>query len=675
MDSPETNLPTTGDLEKNKIAVETADPAENAGSEHDSTTNVMCTEEPKPENEPVATNHRETIPAETPEGEQEGKEVKASNDLNPLTENLKKTNEQPAKAQETTEASEPTKESILHKLKHLSANDQEISKHELDNLKQAFYKIHNTELEADKKVFIENGGTEETFIPANDPVEVEFKQIMTDLKAKRYQMIAELERQKEENLTIKLQIIDKLKELVESPEDTNKSYNEFKRLQQQWSDIKLVPQAKANEIWKSYQHYVEKFYDILKLNNEFRDYDFKKNLEIKLHLCEAAEKLEEENDVVSAFHQLQKLHQEFRETGPVAKELRDSIWSRFKTASTAVNKRHQQHFESVKEAEQHNLDQKTVICEIVEAIDYEQLKTFATWESQTQEIIALQAKWKTIGFAPQKMNVKIFERFRKACDEFFRRKGEFFRALKDSMNDNLEKKKQLCEQAEALKDSTDWKETAEILARLQKEWKTIGPVQKKHSDAVWQRFIGACDYFFEQKNKVVSNQRSIEAENLKKKKSIIEQLVAIDDTMEADEAEQLVRELMKEWGTIGHVPFKEKDKIYKQYHTAIDALMERLNLSGSKKKLNNFRSSISAIDIEKEGPQVLYKEREKLNRIRENLKNELLTYENNIGFLSASSQVGNSLVTEITKKVDKLKEDLEVIEQKIKMIDDSIREA
>lgn len=576
-------------------------------------------------------------------------------------------------AEDADETVDPktSKESILSRLKELAQHAEAASRQELDNLKQTFYKLHNTELEADKKQFIESGGTEEEFMPKTDPLESEFKSVMGNIKAKRSQLTADQEKQKEENLIIKLSIIDKLRELVETPEDTNKSYNEFKRLQQQWNDIRLVPQAKANELWKSYQHYVEKFYDILKLNNEFRDYDFKKNLEIKLKLCESAEKLTEETDVISAFYQLQKLHQEFRDTGPVTKELRDEVWNRFKAASTIVNRQHQHHFEELKELEQHNLDQKTVICEIVESIDYNNLKTFSAWEEQTQEIIALQAKWKTIGFAPQKMNVKIFERFRKACDEFFKKKGEFFKSLKEGMNENLEKKKALCEKAEALKDSTDWRETAEVLSKLQKEWKTIGPVQKKYSDAIWQRFIGACDYFFEQKNKATSSQRSVEIDNMKKKKSIIEQLVAIDNTMDNEEAEQLVHELMKEWGTIGHVPFKEKDKVYKQYHNAIDQLFERFNISISKKKLNNFKSSIN--DIEKDDPQALYRERERLLRTHENMKNELLTYENNIGFLSASSKKGNNLMTEINRKVEKLKGDLELVEQKIKVIDKSIK--
>ena len=564
-----------------------------------------------------------------------------------------------------------TKEEILAKLKEVVADVENVAKPEIDGLKQSFYKLHNAEQDAARKLFIENGGAAENFVPQTDCVEEEFKNIMSVIKEKRSALTAELEKQKEMNLQVKLSIIEELKELVESPDDANKSYTEFKKLQQQWNEVKLVPQAKVNELWKNYQLYVEKFYDLLKLNNEFREYDFKKNLEIKTHLCEAAEKLADEADVVSAFHQLQKLHQEFRDTGPVAKELRDEIWARFKAASTTVNRRHQQHFEALKEVEQHNLDQKTVICEIIEAIDYKELTNFASWESKTQEVIALQNKWKTIGFAPQKMNVKIFERFRKACDEFFRKKGEFFKTLKEGMNENLEKKRALCEKAEALKDSTDWKATADELTKLQKEWKTIGPVAKKYSDAVWKRFISACDYFFEQKNKATSSQRSVEQENLEKKKAIIEKLNAIDDQMDTEEATQLVRDLMKEWNGIGHVPFKEKDRIYKQYHSQVDKLFEHFNISVSNKKLSNFKSTISS--IQEGSPQALYREREKLVRAFDNMKNELQTYENNLGFLTTSSKKGNSLLTEINRKVEKLKADIELVKEKIKVVDENIK--
>ena len=535
-------------------------------------------------------SHDTNQPLKQGELEEEKKAVEVS-------EEITKTPAEETIAEKSTESGSRlnTKEEVLSRLKEVAQDAENASKQELDGLKQTFYKIHNAELEAAKKLFVENGGAEDEFIAQPNGVEEEFKSLMAAIKEKRSALAAEIEKQKEENLQVKLSIIEELKELVESPDDANKSYNEFKKLQQQWNEVKLVPQAKVNELWKNYQLYVEKFYDILKLNNEFREYDFKKNLEIKTHLCEAAEKLADEQDVVSAFHQLQKLHQEFRDTGPVAKELRDEIWNRFKAASTAVNRRHQQHFEALKESEQHNLDQKTVICEIVEAIEFDQLKTFAAWETKTQEVIALQNKWKTIGFAPQKMNVKIFERFRKACDEFFKKKGEFFKSLKEGMNANLEKKK-----------------------------------------------------------------------------AIIAQLTSIDETTDADEASKEVRELMKEWNNIGHVPFKEKDKLYKQYHGLIDQLFDRFNISASNKKLSNFKSSIG--NIQSGGSQSLYREREKLVRTYENMKNELQTYENNLGFLTTSSKKGNSLLTEINRKVEKLKADLELVLQKIKVIDESIKE-
>ena len=563
-----------------------------------------------------------------------------------------------------------TKEEILAKLKEIADNVEGTSKTEIDGLKQAFYRLHNSEQEAARKQFVENGGSVEDFVPTPDPAEEDFKKIMSVIKEKRSELAAEQEKQKEMNLQVKLSIIEELKDLVESPDDPNKNYAEFKKLQQQWNEITLVPPAKVNELWKNYQLYVEKFYDLLKLNNEFREYDFKKNLEIKQRLCEAAEKLADEPDVVSAFHQWQKLNEEFRDTGPVAKEQRDEIWARFRAASTVVHKRHQQHFEALKERERNNLDQKTVICEIVEAIDCNELTTPSLWEEKAQEVIALQAKWKTIGYAPQKMNVQIYERFHKACDDFFHKRSEFFKSLKENMNANLEKKRALCEKAEALKDSTDWKATADELTKLQKEWKTIGPVNKRHSNEVWKRFITACDYFFEQRNKAQSSQRSQELENLEKKKAIIEQLNAIDEKADTEQASQQVRDLMKDWNSIGHVPIKEKDKIYKRYHAIVDKLFSRFNISASNRKLSNFKSSISAMP---EGSNSqLFRERDKLVRTYENMKSELQTYENNLGFLNASSKKGNSLLNELNRKVEKLKADIELVKEKIKVLDESI---
>ena len=573
--------------------------------------------------------------------------------------------EQPAETEQKL-----TKGEILARLKEIATHVETAPKAGIDSLKQAFYKLHNAEQEAARKLFIENGGSAEDFIPAPDAAEEEFKNVMSVIKEKRSELAAEQEKQREMNLQVKLSIIEELKDLVESPDDPNKNYTEFKKLQQQWNEVTLVPPAKVNELWKNYQLYVEKFYDLLKLNNEFREYDFKKNLEIKQRLCEAAEKLADEPDVVSAFHQWQKLNEEFRDTGPVAKEQRDQIRERFKAATTAIHRRHQQHFEALKEKERNNLDQKTVICEIVEAIDCNELATPSQWEEKAQEVIALQAKWKTIGYAPQKMNVQIYERFHKACDDFFHKRGEFFKSMKENMSANLEKKRALCEQAEALKDSTDWKATADALAKLQKEWKTIGPVNKRHSNEVWKRFITACDYFFEQRNKAQSSKRSQEQENLERKRAIIDQLGAIGEDTDSEEAAQQVRDLMKQWNGIGHVPIKEKDKIYKRYRNIVDQLFDRFNISASNRKLSSFKASIGAMP-EGSNPQLL-REREKLVRAYENLRSELQTYENNLGFLNASSKKGNSLLSELNRKVDKLKADIQLIKEKIKVLDDSI---
>jgi len=565
-----------------------------------------------------------------------------------------------------------TKTEILAKMKKIAEDVTKASKAEIDTLKQNFYRLHNSEVEAAKRAFLEGGGNVEDFVPTPDPEEAAFKEVLGVVKEQRNKLNAEEEKEREKNYQVKLAIIEELKELIESPEDPNKNYNEFKKLQQQWHEVTLIPLNKANELWKSYQLYVEKFYDVLKLNNEFREYDFKKNLEIKTRLCEAAEKLADEEDVVAAFHHLQKLHQEYRDTGPVAKELRDEIWARFKAASTLLNKKHQQYFEKQKEAEQENLDKKTVICEIVEGIDYGKLNGFQAWDKKTQEVIALQNKWKTIGYAPQKLNVKVFERFRNACDEFFKKKSEYFKAAKARMNENLEKKRALVEKVESLKDSKEWKETAEELVKIQKEWKSIGPVAKRYSDSLWKRFIAACDYFFEQKGAATSSQRSVENENLKRKKAIIEELKELLNKEESEENNEHIHKLMAEWNEVGHVPFKEKDKIYEQYRTLVDKLYKSFNLSMVSKKASKFRAAVSK--MQETGAQAVYREREKLVRNYENLLNELHTYENNLGFLNATSKSGNSLLTELSKKMDKLKAEIEVAKEKIRHIDEGIQQ-
>lgn len=560
-----------------------------------------------------------------------------------------------------------SKKEVIERLAVLAEDPEAAEKQDIESLKQSFYKLRKQEVEKEKNEFLQNGGEEADFKPSVDEDEPEFKRIMGIIKEKKNEIAAELEKVKQENLEKKQNIIERIKELAES-EDVNKVYNEFKQLREEWNEIKSVPQNMANELWKNYQLYVEKFYDMLKINNEFRIYDFKKNLEKKTTLCEAAEKLADEPDVISAFYQLQNLHQEYRETGPVAPELRDEIWNRFKAASTVINKRHQQHFEELREKEQANLDAKTVICEIVESINEAEIKTFAEWDSKTNEIIALQAKWKTIGFAPQKMNNKIFERFRAACDEFFKKKGEFYKQIKEDMSANLEKKLALCEKAEQLKDSTEWKETAEKLVELQKEWKKVGPVAKKQSETVWRRFIDACDYFFQQKNKVMSSQRSEEVANLETKQTIIAELEAISDETPVEEAIAKVKELQQKWNETGHVPFKEKDKLYKSFHKLIDKWYDNMRKDISNRKLTSFRSNISAGG---EKSNNLYRERERLERAYQNMCNELKTYENNLNFLNISSK-GNSLLSELNRKVEKLKADIELTLNKIKAVNEEI---
>lgn len=559
-----------------------------------------------------------------------------------------------------------SKHEVLERVKELAHSDETPAKDEIDHLKTAFYKLLFAEREADQKTFIENGGDPEAYVMKTDDSEEQFKAEMGLIKEKRAKAFQQQEEEKKANLQRKQQIIEKIKMMSTSPEEANKSYNDFKALQQEWKDIKAVPAEKANELWRNYQLYVEQYYDLLNLNRELREYDFKKNLEQKTLLCEAAEKLADEPDAVSAFHQLQELHQQYREIGPVAKELREQIWARFKAASTVINKRHQQHFEELRAKEEENLTRKTALCEKVEAIAKEENKNATDWENHTKQIIDIQTEWKTIGFAPQKMNVKIFDRFRAACDDFFGRKAEFFKTLKEKFAENTKKKKEMVEQAKALMDSTDWKATSDKLIKLQKEWKTIGMVPKKVGDQLWAEFVAACNKFFEARNAATAGTRNEEQQNLDRKKEIIAKLKELLDST-ADNVQATLQQLIDEYGKIGHVPFKEKDKLFKEYHKVVDALYKQLNISASKQRLDNFKSSIKS--MAKQGEDMLDNERGRLMRRYEQLKSEITTYENNLGFLNASSKKGNSLIDEMNRKVNKLKDDLELIRQKIKAID------
>ena len=559
-----------------------------------------------------------------------------------------------------------TKKEVLDRVKEIAHGEEVPQKDEVEYLKAAFYKLHIAEREAQLKTYLDAGGDPEAYQITPDEDEEVFKAEMGVIKERRQKQFREQEAEKEENLKKKLDIIEKIKAMVTSPEEASKTYQEFKALQQEWREIKAVPAEKANELWRNYQLYVEQFYDLLKLNSEARELDFKKNLEAKTHLCETAEKLAEEEDVISAFHQLQKLHQEYREIGPVNKELREEIWQRFKAASTVINKRHQQHFDDLRAREEDNLQKKTVLCEKIEAINKEEKKNSADWERLTKDIMDIQAEWKTIGFAPQKMNVKIFERFRAACDEFFANKAEFFKNMKEAFKENADKKRALIEKAKALQDSTEWRSTSDKFIALQKEWKTIGIVPKKLGDQLWEEFLGACNKFFEARNAAEAGHRNEEHENLDKKRNVIERLKAAAE--EAGEGlQEKVQKLVEEYNAIGHVPYKEKDKVYEEYHAVLDKLYKELNVSVAKKRLNKFKDNLK--QVAERGENALADERQRLLRQYENLKQEIHTYENNLGFLTASSKKGNSLIEEMNRKIQKLKDDMQLVKEKIKAID------
>ncbi len=571
---------------------------------------------------------------------------------------MKAENTQEPIQEETTEvvASAATREEIIARLQEMVSDISLAKRQELESLKQAFYKLQRAAQEKQITAFVEGGGTAEDFKPEPDPLDEQFRKLMNIIKEKKAAAQEALEIVRKENYKKKLALLDRFKALIEKANTEGASYNEFKAILQEWKEIKEVPADKANELWKAYQQYAEQFYDIQKLNNEFREYDFKKNMEAKIAICEEAEKLADEPDIVAAFRKLQKLHQDYRETGPVSKESREEIWNRFKTASTIINKRHQQHFEELKDKEKENLDQKTVICELLEGIEYDKLTTFQSWNEKTQEVLALQKKWKDIGFAPAKQNQKIFERFRTACDTFFSHKGEFFKQAKTDMTANLEKKTALCEQAEALKDSTDWKATADKMADLQKQWREIGPVQKKYTNSIWKRFIGACDYFYEQRDKNTSSKKHEENTNLAAKKEILSKLKAFNPDNLSDDDIQAIQQLVDEWNGIGFVPFKVKDKIAAEFK----AVMEPF---GSVVRTGRGRQPQRAGVRESGSP------RERLQRQYEQKKSEIQTYENNLGFMNASSKTGNGFVDAIKAKIEELKKEADELLAQIKAMD------
>ena len=602
----------------------------------------------------------EPVAEETPVVEETPAEEKA-----PAAEEAPVTEDVAPEVDEKLSVVYETKAEVIARLKELAEGDEEVSRQERDYLKATFYKIHKQNSEAEYAKFIEEGGNPDDFKPTVDNDEAVLKELIVAINLKRAKN-AEAEREEREaNYAKKLEIIEKIKAILEKPDEVNRVYNDFKLLQQEWNEIKLVPQEKATDLWKTYQHYVEQFYDTLKMNNELRAYDFKKNLELKTALCEKAEALADNEDVIAAARELQRLHQEFREIGPVEKDLREDLWNRFKAASTVVNKRHQEFFEARKEQENENLERKTAICMQIEAIDIDSLKTFAEWNQKTDEIIALQQEWKTIGFAPQKMNVKIFDRFRAACDNFFNRKSEFIKSVHESLNANYQLKLELCEQAEALKDSTEWRKTTDAIIALQKRWKEIGTVPKKYSDEIWKRFNAACDAFFAAKKEANSAVYSEQEENLAKKQAIIDSLAAIDPTTEEGDFRPKLRQAQEDWNSIGFVPFKQKEAIYKAFRAQMDRLYGAISETASKRRINRFKSEIKDGD----GGRL----KDKLLRQRDILTNEIKTYENNLGFLSFSSKSkeGNALVEDLNRKVEKLKAELKEVKEKLKALNES----
>jgi len=564
-----------------------------------------------------------------------------------------------------------SKEELVERLKLAVLEPEKYARNIVDEIKQAYNKIRREENEVKRKEFLDEGGEESEPVVLDDETDTLVKNLIVEYREKRTYLAIEEEKQKENNLILKQHLIERLKVLTESQDDFNKRYNEFREIQRKWKEIKAVPHEYQKELNRSYQLYNERFYDLIRINAQFRDYDFKKNLELKTALCETVERLSEESDTVSSFHQLQKLHSQWREIGPVAKEFRESIWERFKAASAVINKRHQSYFEGIKAQEEANYAKKAAICEELEAIDFEALRTMREWDKKTNEVIELQAKWRTIGFATKKYNVKVFERFRAACDNYFQKKAEFYKTIKHEFDKNLALKKELVAKAEAIKDSTDWKETTKMFVELQSEWKKIGPVSHKHSDMVWKQFIAACDYYFDRKDKGMSSQKSEENKNLAAKKEIIKKINAIDADLDSDTALALLKEYIAEWNSIGYVPFKEKDKLHRAFREATDKQFDHLKISDRDRRLQQFRSNISEIASSGKSGK-LYGERDKLMRTYERMKSELQTYENNIGFVNISSKEGDGLMKDMDRKIARLKDDMGVIIKKIETIDENL---
>ena len=568
-----------------------------------------------------------------------------------------------------TEVVGKSKEELVAALAALIEKPVDEIRDEVNAIKNQFYALRKAEQEVELAEFVDKGNEPAAFAAKPDAEEEKLKDLLNEYKEKKAAQLAAIEAERVANLERKRAILAERSEIAKDVDNVNKFYAKFQQLQQTFKEVGSVPAADDKALWKEFQTVTEQFYDSLKINKQLRDLDFKKNLESKENLCKEAEALADENDVIVAFKKLQELHDKWREIGPVVKELREDLWKRFKEASSAVNKRHQAFFENRKEKEKENEVAKTAICEEAEAIVLAELTTYAKWNDATKQIILMQERWKTLGFASKKVNNELFARFRKTCDEFFAAKAEFFKRMKDESAENLAKKHRLCERAEALKDSTDWKKTADELTAIQKEWKTIGPVPKKSGDAVWKRFIAACDYFFENKNKNTTNVHQEEHANLKAKKAIVEKIKTIDESLSKDEIKNLVKTLVADYQQIGHVPYKEKDKIYEEYRAALNEAYEKFDIKETRARFESFANSVESMSSDK---NKLFKERDRLVRIYEAKKNELKTYENNLGFFNVSSKAGGSVLKEMERRIAKAKEDLISLEKKIDLIDEKL---
>ena len=680
----------SNNLENEKLPVETGDGIEESkqalSSEetvseqtNESEQNEDLKEELKPETEikEDAEGTVETVESETQPSVEDSEEPEIDYNIDIIEEEEEETEEEDVdenNVEDDFSVEVLSIEEIVQKLRDL-LNSENPQRRDVDEVKNQFYRSLRNETEKQKAAFLESGGESIDFVVKESEFYSEGKELIQKIKDKRAEILAREEAEKEKNVAKKLAIIEQVKLLSESQshEDFNKTYQEFRALQQKWSDIKLVPQAKVNELWKEYQRYVEKFYDLVRINNEFREYDFRKNLELKTELCVAAEKLDSEEDIVSAFYQLQNLHQEWRDIGPVSRKDREEIWNRFKAASTQINKKYQAHFESLKGKEEDNLEAKKALCETLEAIDYSKLNSIRDWNKKVKDVLDIQKQWREIGYVPKKWNTKIYERYRAACDFFFRNKNEFYKSMHGEMEENLKKRMELIEQAEALKDSTDWRNTTREMIEIQKKWKAIGIVPRKHVDSTWKRFIGACDYFFEQKKLHSLSRHEEEAKNLTLKEEITSKINNLDQSLSAEDALPVLRELMDDWYAVGHVPFKLKDKVYKEFYDATEAQFDRLNIDKTDRKLDTFKSSISDIAKSDNPKGQLLRERDRLMRQFERMKGELQTYENNIGFLSVSSKKGNSLIDNMNHKVKKIKGELELLVKKIETIDEELQ--